>query len=197
MKTNNSQSKKRTVQKTGHVFEKMNILKLFFENPEKDFHVREIARALRQSPSTISKLLTKLTKHETLISREEKKFKLFKSNTENKIYKETKLFYNILNIRQSGLIDYLINHYNHPSAIILFGSFRKAENIPSSDIDLFIQSSIKKESSLTEFENTLNHKIQLFVYSQKETELMKTKNKELLNNIINGIVLDGFLEVFT
>jgi len=36
----------------------------------------------------------------------------------------------------------------------------------------------------------------LVIYSKSEIEKMKMKNKELLNNFINGIVLEGFWELF-
>jgi len=47
-----------------------------------------------------------------------------------------------------------------------------------------------------EFEAKLNHKVQLFVYSQKEFKELQKKNPELLNSFINGFILEGYLEVF-
>jgi len=45
---------------------------------------------------------------------------------------------------------YIINQFNEPEAIILFGSYYKAENIKKSDIDLLVISPIKKELKLNE-----------------------------------------------
>ena len=50
----------------------------------------------------------------------------------------------------------------------------------------------KEEFDLNKFENILNRKIQIFNYKN----INEIKNKELSNNIINGIILNGFLEVF-
>ena len=49
---------------------------------------------------------------------------------------------------------------------------------------------------LERFEKKLKHKIQLFLHSRKEIKTMKTKNKELLNNLVNGVVVYGFWEAF-
>ncbi|MEK6872878.1 MAG: nucleotidyltransferase domain-containing protein [Nanoarchaeota archaeon] len=172
------------------------ILEPFIENPEKEFHVRQIAKLVNKSPTTISKYLKKFERKDILKS--DKKFNhlLFKANTENDNFKRLKLSYNLEILHSSGLIDYIVKEFNYPEAIILFGSFAKAENIPKSDVDLLIISPLKKEINLERFEEKLGHKIQLFINSKKEIEIMKRKNKELLNNFINGVTLYGFLEVF-
>jgi predicted nucleotidyltransferase len=121
---------------------------------------------------------------------------LFKADSENQLFREVKLAHNIRKLRESGLIDFLIDKYNHPEAIILFGSFRKAENIPGSDVDLLIVTPLKKEIDFKDFEKKLNQQKHILNNSRTEIERMKTKNKELLNNLINGIVLEGFWEVF-
>lgn len=172
------------------------LLDFFIKEPEREFHVRELARLTKKSPTTISKYLTKLKKDKILISKRKLNHLLFKANIENKSFKDLKLSFNIRKIRDSGLINYINDQFNHPEAIILFGSFAKAENIPSSDIDILIISPSKKNINLQKYEKILQHSIQLFVHSKVEIDKMKIKNKELLNNWINGIVLEGFWEIF-
>lgn len=172
-----------------------NILKFFIENPEKECHVRELARALKLSPTTISNKLKKYTKDNILFSDRKLNHLFFKANTENPRYKLIKLYHNLLVIENSDILGYLEEQL-HPNAIGLFGSFAKAENIPSSDIDLFIISSSKKELNLEKFEKYLKHKIQLFTFSKEDIQKMKDKNKELLNNLINGIIIRGYFELF-
>lgn len=184
---------KTDVLKNGQVFDKMDILKYFFEEPEREFHLREIARLASLSPSTASEHLSSLVANKIITVKSSKGFRIFRANTSSVLYKDAKLFYNIFNIRNSGLINYLIEEFNHPKAIILFGSFRKSENIPASDIDIFVETPVKKELDVSSFERKLKHTIQLFQFSMKD---MKKKNKELLNNIANGMVLEGFFEVF-
>ena len=183
------------VRKNGQVFGKMDILRVFFDDPERTFHLREIARLTGYAPSTLSKYLTGIVARGLLHTGHSKGFRVFASNTQSRQYKDAKLFYNIFRLRSSGLLEFLNETFNHPKAIILFGSFRKSENIPSSDVDIFIETPIKKDVDMSAFEDRLKHKIQLFQFSRKEIEAMKRNNKELLNNIVNGIVLEGFFEV--
>ncbi len=170
------------------------IIDFFLDEPEKEFHVRQIAKLVEKSPTTVSKYLKKLEKENFLISEKKLNHLFFKANSENNKFKIIKLNYNLNGLFNSDVIDYLVKEFNYPEAIVLFGSFAKAENVPKSDIDLLIITSLKKEIELKKFEKKLGHKIQLFIYSKKEIE--KMKNKDLLNNFINGIVVYGFLEVF-
>ncbi|MFH1972507.1 MAG: nucleotidyltransferase domain-containing protein [archaeon] len=171
----------------------MDILTYFIKEPEREFHVRELAKLTKKSPTTVSKYLKQLEKENILISEKKLNHLFFKANSENPSFKDQKLFYNIKTIRDSGLIEHLHNTYD-PEAIILFGSFAKAENIERSDIDILIITPSKKEVKLEKFEKKLNHKIQLFLHSK--TDLQTMKNKKLLNNFINGIKLEGYWELF-
>ena len=170
------------------------LIELFTEEPEREFYVREIARILKKSPTTISKYLKELEKKEILKS--EKKFNhlLFRASDKQE-FKQIKSGYNLELIKSSGLVGFLVEEFE-PEAVILFGSFAKAENNKKSDIDLLIVSGRKKEINLDKFEEKLGHKIQLFVHSKAEIEKVKEKNPELVNNWINGIKLYGFLELF-
>lgn len=172
------------------------IIRFFIKEPEKKFHVREIAKILGKSPTTISKYLKNYERRSILKSTKKFNHLLFKANSENKKFKHLKLDYNLNLIYDSGIIDYLAREFNYPEAIILFGSFAKAENNSFSDIDLLVISPLKKEQRLEKYEKKIGHKIQLFVHSNKDIEKMKGKNKELLNSYINGIVIYGFWEVF-
>src|SRR3989338_8546270 len=107
---------KTTVRKSGQLFGKVDILRYFFEHPEKEFHLRELARMASLSPSTISSHLSRMVGGKLIISRKDKGFNLYKSNTENKLYKESKLFYSINTIRKSELLDFLNRELNHPKA---------------------------------------------------------------------------------
>ena len=176
--------------------DKMAILEKFMEESEREFHIREFAKIMRISPTTATNYLESL-KEELLLEKEKSRnVILYKANSQNPLFKETKKYFNIKKIIESGLIDYLNNELNYPEVIILFGSYSKGENISASDIDFFILTESKKQISLKEYEEKLSSKIQLFVYNKKEFKNLKIKNKELLNNILNGIKLSGFIEVF-
>lgn len=171
------------------------VMELFYNNPNTWYHIREISRILELSPSTSSKYLNLFVKESLLEKKEERMHILFRANTNNKNYKTKKINYNIEKIKKSGIIEYLEKEFNYPKAIILFGSYAKGENTKNSDIDIFIQSETIKEPQVKEYEKKLKVEIQLFIYNEKKLKLMKKTNKELFNNIINGIKLQGFIEV--
>jgi len=173
----------------------MDLINYFINEPEKEFHVRELAKLVKKSPTTVSKYLKQLEKENVLLSEERLNHLFFKANTEHDSFKDKKMFYNLQRIRKSGLIEYISQVYN-PETIILFGSFAKAENIERSDIDLLVITPAKKEINIEKYEKNLNHKIQLFLHTKKDIEYMKTKNPKLLNNFINGVKVYGYWELF-
>ena len=173
-----------------------NILHVFTLDSYRKFSVREVARLVRVSPSTASKYLNQLLKEGFLKSVEERNCILYSADIENRQFKDLKIYSNIKKIRLSGIIEFIEKELNYPELIQLFGSFAKGENRKESDIDLFILSESKLTLDLTRFEKKLGAGIQIFQYNRKNLEKMKITNKELLNNIINGITLSGFFEVF-
>jgi predicted nucleotidyltransferase len=140
-------------------------------------------------------MLTKLPRssiHKDLL--ELKKDNLIDGNNKiinNIIAKTMKTNFFIEKIIKSGLIEDIISRIN-PSCIILFGSIRKGESNNESDIDLFIETDLKKELNLKEFERKLGHKIQLFI----ERDINKLQ-PNLLNNVVNGIKLYGSFKIKT
>ena len=101
------------------------------------------------------------------------------------------MLFNLAQLQSSGIIDYLKEQLGNP-AIVVFGSYARGEDTDSSDIDIFIASASKKKVSFERFEKKLHRPIQIFRYAG----ITHIKNKELANNIINGITLHGFVEAF-
>ena len=151
------------------------ILRIYFENPGKEFTVREASSLTKIPKSTVHKILIEIKKG--IYFSDELYFKNLKTN-----YYTNQLF-------SSGLIGFLIDNLN-PSLIILFGSFRKGESDKDSDMDVFVESQIKREIDLKKFEKKIGHKIDLFV----ETSLEKL-NSNLFNNVVNGIKLYGSFKI--
>lgn len=172
------------------------LLKYFFENLNREYHVRELAKFTKKSPTTISKHLSKLKKDGVLKSEKRHHHLFFRANTDSPLFRDLKLADNLHRLRQSGLIDFLTEEFNHPEAILLFGSYRKAEDLPRSDIDILIITPVKKELDLSRYEKKLGHAVQLFLHSNQSLEKMKTRNKELLNNFVNGFMIEGYWELF-
>ncbi len=169
------------------MFEELNTLKPFFESPSREFSVREVARELKIAPATSSKKLKDLMKKGFLKERKERKATLYKVDIDSEAYRDSKLFYNIRKIKESGLLESINRFYLKPT-VILFGSASNGLDIETSDFDLLIISEKTKEFPEREkFERAINRRIQMFVYK----ELRELENKHLINSVLNGIVLQG------
>jgi predicted nucleotidyltransferase len=172
------------------------ILKHFILEPNREFHVRELANLVKRSPTTVSKYLVKFEGEGMLKSSKKYNHLLYSANITSPYFRHAKLVFNLKILTSSGLINFLSDEYSYPEAIVLFGSFAKSENVPESDVDLLVITPRKREVDLGSFEKKIGHSIQLFALSRKDIDRMKSKNKELLNNMMNGIVIEGFWEVF-
>ncbi len=173
-----------------------NILKvagIFFEEPSINHYLIEISRKSGLAHTSVKNYLTLLKKEglikEIIEKKGKRKFPEYKADLESFSYKMEKKTYNLSEIYNCGIIAE-VRDKCMPRSIILFGSYAKGEDIESSDIDLFIESR-KQVLSLEKFQKTLKRKIQLHFNSN-----FKEYPKELKNNIINGNILYGYLEVF-
>jgi len=176
------------------MFTELNNLKLFFEEPNREFHLRELARLMKRNPVTVKKYLEDSIKQNILRCRKERGLELYSSNTEDFYYKEYKKIYNRLKFIESGLLDYLKEEFSLPT-IMLFGSYARGEDNKNSDVDVFILSEVKKTPDLSNFEKKITRTIQVHIFNRKGFEAAKKTNKELINNITNGTILHGFIEV--
>ena len=161
------------------------IMKLFFDAPERKVHIRGIARLVHLSAPGVSKIIARLKKEGLLLSEKtDLAENVFVSKNEKFLH--LKRCYNLLNIYESGLVDFLRGQYEEPEAIVLFGSYSKGEDNSKSDIDIAVITNITKSTDLKRFEKYIGRKINLYEIKVKECE------KEFLNNLANGAVLYGY-----
>lgn len=161
------------------------ILEKFFDFPRREFFIRELSRETNLAQTAVTNHIKALLK-EKLILKEKRLYPIFKANRDNTNYKLLKKQNLIL--RLHGLLTFLEKEI-YPTCIVLFGSGSRGEDSETSDIDLFIQAK-ETELNRTAFEKKLNRKIALFFEPK-----VKDLSKELLNNIINGDVVYGYLKV--
>jgi len=164
----------------------INNLEPFFEDSYRRINVREYARTIKVSPPTASKLLEEYKKEGLLKKEEDKQYFYYFANKESWLFIDLSRIYWKFKLEKIGLISFFEKNFIK-SVVILFGSLSKAEAKKDSDIDIAIFSPVKKEIKITEFEDKLKRKIQLFVFK----EISEVKNKELLNNILDGYGLGG------
>ena len=170
------------------------VLDIFLDDPLEKFHLREIARMTGLNPNTVLNISGKLVEEELLLKEKKRHVVEFSANV-NERFRELKIVRNLGRIYDSGLVNYLNKHFKNPRAIVLFGSFRKGEDINGSEIDIAIENNgfekyeIEKLKGLEGFEKEFKKEIEIHLFKKGKVDI------NLFNSILNGIILSGFLEV--
>lgn len=164
------------------------VLKLFFRYPEKEFHVRELARQTKLSAPGILKIVATLEKEGLLSSQRTKVVTNIKA-TRNEKFLLFKRIDNLFSLFESELVGYLRQKYEEPDAIVAFGSFARGEDTSTSDVDIAVTTSKSIELDLSKFEKKMGRKINIYPFLTEKCE------KEFLNNVANGTVVHGYLRV--
>ncbi len=171
------------------------VLGVLFRFPEKEFSLSDLAKEAGVAKPHIGLILRELEQLGFITITKLTKIWRIKANQESWNFVKSKIIYNLNFIYQSGLVEFLTEHFGNPKAIILFGSFRKGEDFSTSDIDIALETEETEEYKtiglriLTEFEREIGRKIQIHLFNRKKIDT------HVFNNIANGVVLAGFLEV--
>lgn len=162
------------------------LMGLFFTYPEKQFHIRELARLTKLSSTGVIKIVAKLKKERLLTSKKERMVELVSLNKNEKV-SALKRAHNFESLFKCGLVSYLREKYEEPEAIVVFGSYADGTDISASDIDIAVISKAEKNTNLKSFEKKLARRINLLVLDKIP--------KKFKNSLANGIVLDGYLRL--
>ena len=174
---------------------KKKIIEVLFRYPEKEFSLSDLAREARVAKTNMGDILKEFQEAGLIHIEKLSKIWRIKSNQTNWLYVRSKIVYNLNFVYISGLVEFLIDFFKNPKVIVLFGSFRKGEDLSNSDIDIAIESNDIKDyqiiglTELTDFEKIIGRRIQIHLFNRKNVD------NNVFNNISNGIVLWGFLEV--
>ncbi|MFQ5620485.1 MAG: nucleotidyltransferase domain-containing protein [Candidatus Nanoarchaeia archaeon] len=151
---------------------------------------REIAQELDVSATAVAKSLPKLEEEKFIIKQKSERAlaNYITLNRENPLVIGCKRAENLAMLYTSGLVEHLTEKYAGRT-IILFGSYAKGEDIHTSDIDLAVIGKEKK-IDVQKHESILHKQIRINHY-----ENLKGIKKELKENLCNGIVLAGSIEL--
>lgn len=200
MKETNVSKKEQTLQKWSNWD---SILAFLYKYPYDEFSLQEIASACSISKSTAFRTISELQTRGAVVLTTIANLWRIKLNIENPQVVRERIIANFAAVYRSGIVEYIISKWGPPRAIILFGSVRKGEDTRNSDIDIAVEISEKKDvetvsldkfndegaRALKEFEKLMDRKFQLLFFNRENVDL------NVFNNIANGIVLSGFLEV--
>ena len=150
---------------------------------------REISKILKVSPTAVANSIKKLKNTELIKVEKTKTINFISFNRDNPRAIELKRVENLKNIYISGLSDYLERELAG-STIILFGSYSMGGDTNTSDVDIAVIGRKDKMLHLEEFEKFLNRKINVNFYDS-----WNKIHEHLKNNILNGILLHGGVEL--
>ncbi|MEK6952062.1 MAG: nucleotidyltransferase domain-containing protein [Nanoarchaeota archaeon] len=171
------------------------IAEILFKYPEKEFSLSDLTREAGVAKANIGDILGEFQQAGIINIEKLSKIWRIKANQTNLLYIRSKIIYNLNFVYNSGLVEFLVDYFKNPKALILFGSFRRGEDISNSDVDIAVESEETKEyetiglRELSEFEKIIKRRIQIHLFNRESIDI------NVFNNIANGIVLWGFLEV--
>jgi predicted nucleotidyltransferase len=167
------------------------ILRLLFIKVGTSLNQRRIANLLEFSQPAVMKSLPGLEKRNLIILEKDKHSKIWsiELNRENREVIGLKRSDNLKQIYEFGLVNFLEEKLAG-ATIMLFGSYSLGEDIDRSDIDIAVIGRKPKDISLENYETKLNRKININFYDS-----WKEIHKHLKNNILNGIVLSGGVDL--
>ncbi len=169
---------------------KHRLLEHFFQNPTGRYRVRQLERELGLALPSVIRYTGELVDEGFLGKDIIGDTTFFIAGRTSTSYLLEKLLYNLRSLHGSGLIEHLRRMYDNPT-LVVFGSYARGEDIETSDIDIYVETAHKKVGDLAPFEERLGRRIQSFVH----TSIRSVENERLANNIVNGITLNGFVEV--
>ncbi len=167
------------------------ILKLFFEEPAKEWHFKDILKEGHITKSKADGWLKYFIKNEFIKRVKEKdKMPYYIANYESASYKNKKKLFALNRFYEIGLLNHLVS-LKKAKTIILFGSFSRWDWYKNSDIDIFIYGN-PEGLKVSKYELKLNKEIQLFMCKDKK-ELRKYGDG-LIRNILKGEFIKGDLD---
>ncbi len=171
------------------------VLAWFFAYPTKEISLNDLTRLVHISKTTANRTVTWLAKEGFLKVENIGNLWRLSCNQKHIFNISRKIPFHLELIYASGVIEGILSKIENARAIILFGSYRKGDDIDSSDIDIAVEvldtENIKMQQIgiISQLGYRKNVKVNLLLFSRKKIDI------NLFSNIANGIVLHGFLEV--
>ena len=172
-------------------YSRWKVLRIFFDdpNPQEGFTIRWISKQIQLAPTSVKLHLDALVEEGFVIKSDGRSYETYWANRENPVFRFYKKIDIQMRLEESKVIEYVFEECN-ATVIILFGSAARGEDDRMSDLDIFVLAK-EKIISLHTYEKQLKRKIQLHF-----SDHFQKLPKELRNNILNGIIMKGYLKVF-
>lgn len=171
------------------LFRRMNalrVLALFLENPRSEVHLREAARKLRMSPSTVLRRLKLLEKEGLVSARAERRASFFKASMGSE-FKALKVAYTLAKIESAGISELVASRSRGLSCLLLYGSAARGEDDAESDYD-FLAVAAECDAKASDLSTRLGRETSLKHFSASEWKLVSRKNRAFYLEVISSCI---------
>lgn len=171
------------------------ILGWFFSFPTKAFSLTELSIELKIAKSNASRIVEELIEDGFLKKEVLGRIWRVTCQQNHPYFTTKKIGLNLMAVYESGVLEKIPEIVPSPKEIILFGSYRKGDDIETSGIDIAVEVADEEEMKIIplgivpRLGYRKNVPVNLHIFSRKKID------RNLFANIANGIVLEGFLEV--
>lgn len=171
------------------------VLFYFFSFPQQAIGLSDLSKNIKSSKNAVRDAVNYLVSEGFLNIEQIGKAWRITTNQKHPYFITRKIPYNLQLVYESNIIKQIYKIIPNARAIIIFGSYRWGSDNENSDIDIAVEVLDNKELKILtlgiikELGLRKNVKINVHVFSKNKIDL------NLLANIANGIVLDGFFEV--
>lgn len=160
------------------------VLNFLIQNPGRQLLANEIERVTKVSRAGVNNSLRKLAKEKLVIREKKAKIYLYSVDHTDPVIKQLKVLKTVALLKPL-----LAKVKNLSEKVILFGSCARGENIPNSDIDLFILTNSQEEVRGLIKKHILNKKFQLVLRTPLKFVEMKSKEPVFFEEVSRGITL--------
>lgn len=159
-------------------------LNFLIKNPGKQFTANEVQKGIKISKAGINVALRKLVKEKIVFRQKRAKIFLYCVDHSNPVIKQLKVLQTIIILQPL-----IVKIKDCSEKAVLFGSCARGENLPDSDIDLFILTNAKEEVKTILGKFFLKKKLQLIIRNPLQFSEMEIKELVFFEEIVRGITL--------
>jgi len=168
-----------------------NILLLFFEQPTRHWHFKDIKAKVPIADNKISRWL-KIFRAQNLITRvkPKKRMPYYISNCEDPNYQNKKRIFALKKLYETGFLNHL-SALKKAKTVIIFGSFVRWDWHKDSDIDLFIYGD-PEGLDAAKYWPKLHKQVQTHAF--QNLKQIKKIRSGLLKNVLKGYLVKGSMD---
>jgi len=167
------------------------ILETFFNHPEKEYYLNELAKKLDKKPGIFQRDINKLNKDNILESSYNGNRRFFRLNKKYPLYKELQsIFFKTTGIE--GSLKGAVEKIKGIKKAFIYGSYAQGKERPMSDVDLFVIGTINENDlidSILKLESKLEREINYTLMTEKEFN-EKEKSDSFVKNVLNNKIIE-------